>query len=147
MLVIALVLSVFAIGFFCWLLFTLAIYALPFFAGLTAAFAAYHHGAGVLGATVVALVVGFLTLAIGQLAFALIRSPAIRAGIALAFAVPAAMAGYSATFGLLHLGIASEAWCTAFGVFGAALVGMTAFARLTTVTRPGPRVGTAAVHL
>ena len=36
MLVIGLVLSVSGLGFLCWLLFTLAVYALPFFAGLTA---------------------------------------------------------------------------------------------------------------
>jgi hypothetical protein len=36
MLVIVLVLSVFGIGFFCWLLFILAVYALPFVAGLPA---------------------------------------------------------------------------------------------------------------
>ena len=30
----------------CWLLFTLAVYALPFFAGLTAGFAAFHSGSG-----------------------------------------------------------------------------------------------------
>ena len=32
MIIIGIVLSVFGIGFFCWLLFTLATYALPFFA-------------------------------------------------------------------------------------------------------------------
>ena len=32
---IGIVLSVFGLGFFCWLLFTLAVYALPFLAGLT----------------------------------------------------------------------------------------------------------------
>ena len=31
---IGIVLSVFGLGFFCWLLFTLAVYALPFLAGL-----------------------------------------------------------------------------------------------------------------
>ena len=35
MLVIGLVLSMFGIGLFCWLIFTLAVYALPFFVGLT----------------------------------------------------------------------------------------------------------------
>ena len=39
--------------FFCWLLFTLAVYALPFFVGLTAGMAAYHSGAGVIGALIV----------------------------------------------------------------------------------------------
>jgi hypothetical protein len=44
MLVIGIIFSVFGIGFFCWLLFTLALYALPFFAGLTAGIAAFHSG-------------------------------------------------------------------------------------------------------
>lgn len=37
-----------AIGFFCWLLFNLAVFALPFFAGLTIGVWAFHTGAGVL---------------------------------------------------------------------------------------------------
>ena len=31
MIIVGIILSVFGIGFFCWLLFTLAVYALPFF--------------------------------------------------------------------------------------------------------------------
>ena len=50
MIIIGIVLSVFGLGFFCWLLFTLAVYALPFLAGLTAGHAAFHSGAGVIGA-------------------------------------------------------------------------------------------------
>ena len=53
MIVIGLIVSAFGIGFLCWLLFTLAVYALPLFAGMTAGLAAYHSGAGVLGALVV----------------------------------------------------------------------------------------------
>ena len=53
MIVIGLILSVFGVGFLCWLLFMLAVYALPFFAGMTAGLAAYHSGSGVLGALVV----------------------------------------------------------------------------------------------
>ena len=45
MLVIELILSMFGIGLFCWLIFTLAVYALPFFVGLTAGMAAFHDGA------------------------------------------------------------------------------------------------------
>jgi len=44
MIVIGLILSVFGVGFLCWLLFTLAVYALPLFAGMTAGLAAYHSG-------------------------------------------------------------------------------------------------------
>ena len=81
MLIIGLVLSVFGIGFFCWLLFILAVYALPFVAGLTAGLAAYHSGAGIPGAIIVAIIAGGVTLTIGQIAFATIRSPLIRAAI------------------------------------------------------------------
>jgi hypothetical protein len=55
MIVIGLVLNVFGMGFLCSLLFTLAVYALPIFAGMTVGLAAYHSGAGVIGA----LIVGF----------------------------------------------------------------------------------------
>ena len=42
MLVLGLILSVFGIGFFCWLIFTLIVYAVPFVVGLTAGMAAFH---------------------------------------------------------------------------------------------------------
>jgi len=58
MLILGIILSVFAIGFFCWLLFTLAVYALPFFVGLAAAFAAYHTGYGVFAAALIAIIAG-----------------------------------------------------------------------------------------
>lgn len=50
----------------CWLVLTLAVYALPFFAGLSAALFAYQHDAGQIGAVVVGLMAGALTLALGQ---------------------------------------------------------------------------------
>ena len=53
MLVIGLVLSMFGIGVFCWLIFTLAVYALPFVVGLSAGIVVFHSGAGVLGALIV----------------------------------------------------------------------------------------------
>ena len=58
MIVIGLIVSAFGIGFLCWLLFTLAVYALPFFAGITVGLAAYHSGAGVVGALVVGFAAG-----------------------------------------------------------------------------------------
>ena len=130
MLVVGIVLSAFGIGFFCWLLFTLAVYALPFFAGMTAGLAAFHSGSGVIGALVVGVLAGGATLAIGQIAFATVRTPLIRAAIALLFAVPAAIAGYHATFGLAHIGVPSEGWREAFALVGAILIGGTAWARM-----------------
>ncbi len=85
MLIVGIVLSVVGIGFFCWLLFTLAVYALPFFAGLTAGLAAFHSGSGVIGALIVGVLAGGATLAIGQIAFATVRTPLIRAVIGLLY--------------------------------------------------------------
>ena len=70
MIIIGLALSLFVVGFLCWLLFTLAVYAMPFFVGVTAAFAAFNHGAGVIGALVVGLIASVVTLVVSQAAFA-----------------------------------------------------------------------------
>ena len=136
MIVIGIILSVFAIAFFCWLLFTLAVYALPFFVGLTAALAAYHHGAGVIGACLVAVVIGAATHGVGQIAFALGHTPLLRASIALLFAVPAAIAGYHATLGIAHLCIEPGAASHPLAVIGAALVGGTAWSRMALFVMP-----------
>ena len=131
MLALGIILSFFGLGIFCWLLFTLAIYALPFFVGLSVAFAAFHSGAGVIGAFLIGCFAGGATLALGQIAFATIRSPLIRCAIALFYAVPATIAGYHATLGLAQIGMPSPAWQEAFALVGAAFVGCTAWARLT----------------
>src|SRR5579875_2069513 len=138
MLVIGLILSMFGIGLFCWLIFTLAVYALPFFVGLTAGMAAFHSGAGVIGALLVGIVAGALTLGIGQVAFAVVRPLALRAVIAAAFAVPAAIAGYHAVLGLSQIGVPSLIWREVFAWIGAILVGGTAWARMTVLAEPLP---------
>lgn len=130
MLVLGLILSIFAVGFVCWLLFTLAVYALPLFAAMMAGLAAYHHESGLIGALLAALLAGAATLAVGRIAFALSPFAFLRALIALLFAAPAAVAGYEATVGLMQLGMASHLWCSAFGGVGAIVTGGTAFARL-----------------
>jgi hypothetical protein len=63
---------------FCWLIFVLAVDALPFFVGLAVFMMALHGGAGVLGAPIVGIAAGGMTLAIGQTAFAMTRSVIIR---------------------------------------------------------------------
>jgi hypothetical protein len=131
MVIIGLVLSVVGLGFFCWLLFILAVYALPSFAGLSAGLAAFHSGAGVIGALVVGVLTGGATLAIGQIAFATVRTPLIRVLIGLLYAVPAGIAGYHASLGLAEIGVPSEGWREAFAIVGAVLVGATAFTRMT----------------
>lgn len=138
MLVIGLILSIFGIGLFCWLIFNLAVYALPFFVGLTAGMAAFHSGAGVLGALLVGLVVGALTLGVGQIAFALVKPIPLRAAIAAAFAIPAAIAGYHAVLGLSQIGVPSLFWRESFAWVGAIVIGCTAWARMTVLAEPLP---------
>jgi hypothetical protein len=137
MTVIAIVLSVFGLGFLCWLLFTLAVYALPFFVAMTVGVWAHHSGADAVGAVIVAIVAGAFTFVAGQVVFAATRSPLIRGAVALLFAGPAAVAGYHATFALSGIGLA-DGWRVAFGVLGALFVGGTAWARLTLFDSPVP---------
>jgi hypothetical protein len=135
MIVIGLILSVFGVGYLCWLLFTLAVYALPLFAGMMAGLAAYHSGAG-LGALVVGFAAGAVTLVAGQAAFAAVKSPVLRVVIAILFAAPAAIAGYHATLALAHIGVPSASWREVFAIVGAIVAGGTAFVRLAARAAP-----------
>jgi hypothetical protein len=130
MVVFSILLSLAGFGFLCWLLFTLAVYALPCFTGLMAGLAAYHSGAGVIGAIVVVVLTGAATLVVGQVAFATVRSPPVRAGITLLFAAPAAVTGYYAVLDLAQIGVPSGAWRELLAVIGAILVGSTAWTRM-----------------
>ena len=138
MIILGILLCVVAIGFLCWLLFTLAVFALPFFAGVTAGSWGYHTGAGWLGAILVGVVAAGLTLGLGQLLLGIVRPLWARLLIALAFVAPAALAGYHATHGIVKHTMPSETWQLAFSVIGAVAVGITAFARVTSMTAAGP---------
>jgi hypothetical protein len=84
--------SIAAIGTFYWLLFTLAVFALPFFAGVHAGIWAYHTGAGRLGALVVGFVATGLVFGIGQMLLVFVRPTWARLLVAAVFIVPAAIA-------------------------------------------------------
>ena len=146
MLAVGIVLSIVGLGFFCWLLFTLAIYALPTFAGLSAGLAAFHSGAGVIGALAVGLLAGGAILALGQFAFAATRTPLIRAIIGLLYGVPATIAGSQVSFALAGIGMPSSVWQTAFAVVGAVVSGCTAFSRLALLVPPSDGQGTGSAY-
>jgi hypothetical protein len=138
MLALGLVLNTVGIGLFCWLIFTLAVYALPVFVAVTVGMAAFHSGAGFLGAPLVGIVAGSVTLAIGQTAFAIARFPILRAAIAAAFAVPAAIAGYYVVFAMSQLGMPSLAWCEVFACLGAVFIGGTAWTKVNVFAESRP---------
>jgi hypothetical protein len=138
MLALGLVLNTLGIGLFCWAIFALAVYALPFFVALSIGITALQSGAGVVGALLIGTAGGALTLVIGQLGVAVTRSSTMRIAIATAFAVPAVVTGYHVVFALSQIG-ASPAWCEVFACVGALRVGGTAWTRLTTFAETRPR--------
>jgi len=138
MLALGLLLNTVGIGLFCWLVFTLAVYALPFFVAINAGIWAYHSGAGVLGTPLVAVAAGGMTLAIAQIAFAMTRSLVLRAVNAAVFALPATFAGYHVALAMAQIGVPSLAWQEVFACLGAVFVGGTAWTRLTVSTEPRP---------
>ncbi len=137
MIILGILLSIATIGFFCWLLFTLAVFALPFFVGVSAGTWTFHTGAGWLGAIVVGALAAGLTFGAGQVLLAAVRPTWARALIALAFVAPAILAGYHATHGIVQHLMPSGAWQTLFSVTGAIAVGATAFVRLVGMAAPG----------
>lgn len=144
MLAFGIVLNLAGLGFFCWLLFELAVHALPFFVSVSVGFVAVHGGAGPIGAILVALISGVVTLVAGQMAFGVTRSPLIRAAIATLFAAPAALAGYHVTLALSHLDGSAAIWREAFGLIGAMLVGGTTWTRIALHSSPDSGQGFAA---
>ncbi len=138
MIILGILLSIAAIGFFCWLLFTFAVFALPFFAGVSTGLWAYHTGAGWLGAIVVGLLGAALTLGIGQFLLIVVQPLWARLLIALVFVAPAVIAGYHATHGVVKHTVPSEAWQIVFSIVGAVAVGATAFMRVAAMAAAVP---------
>ena len=138
MLALGLLLNIAGIGIFCWLIFALAVYALPFFVAINAGIWAYHSGAGLLGTPLVAVAAGGMTLAIAQITFAMTQSLFIRAVIAAVFALPATFAGYHVVLAMAQIGVPSLAWREVFTCLGAVFIGGTAWTRLTILTEPRP---------
>ena len=135
--IIGVALSILGLGAICGLLFSLAIYALPFCVGMTIAFAALHGGSGVVIAFGAAALAAGITLAFGRIAFAAARPPLIRAAVGLLYAIPAALAGYHLSHGLAAISMTDEGWRAAFAFVGAGFIGATAFSRMALVAPPG----------
>jgi hypothetical protein len=140
MVALGIVLNIIGLGFFCWVLFALAIYALPFFVGMTAGLYAHQTGTGPLAAIGLGIVAAAFVLVIGQTIFSFVRRPVLRVAVALIFAVPAALAGYYATFGLSGLTMTSDLSRQVFAVVGALAIGVTAWTRLA-ASPPGMLAG------
>ena len=137
MIVFAILGSLAAIGVLCWLLFTLAVFALPAFIGVSAGIWAHETGAGLLGAIVIGAVGAVIALGVGQLLLAILRPAWLKILVALAFVAPAAIAGFHATHGIVKHTMPSETWQLVFSVIGAIAVAVTTFIRVTSLTPHG----------
>jgi hypothetical protein len=82
MLIIGVLLNIVGLGVFCWALFALAIHALPFFVGMTAAIYTYQTGTGPFGAILVGFIAAGFALVLGQYAFSVAHGPVLRLSLA-----------------------------------------------------------------
>lgn len=144
MLILSIIVALAAIGALCWLLFALATFALPAFAGMAAGTWAYGAGAGLPGSLAAGLACAGLVFGIGQFLIMVVRPMWMKMVVALAFVAPSAIAGYFATDGIVRHLMPSDTWQIAFSVFGAIAVGITAFVRITSAAAPD-RVGQSAI--
>ena len=123
--------SVALIAMLCGLAYTLAVYALPFTLGLSAAQFAYQTGSGLIGAGLVGLVAAGAAFGILALLFDTLRPPILRFIVALVFAAPAAVAGYALVHGVTKESVPSEIWQQIFCIVGGGFVGVSALMRLS----------------
>ena len=128
--------SVVLIAGLCVLAYTLAVYALPFMLGVTAAQFAYQTGSGLIGAGLVGLVAAVAAFGVLALLFDTLRSPILRIVVALVFAAPAAIAGYALVHGVTKESVPSEIWRQIFCIIGGAFVGVSALMRLAAPVAP-----------
>lgn len=124
------ILSLAMLFFLCWAMFNLAVYALPLFVGVTTGMAVYERGAGIPSTIAVALIAAAATLVIAQVLFGTVRSPLLRALVALPFAAAASMAGCHAMSGILSLSALSANWQQAIGIIAGLIVGGVAWSRI-----------------
>ncbi|WP_299632002.1 hypothetical protein [uncultured Roseobacter sp.] len=129
-------LSIIGLGVLVYVLFSLAVYALPFFVAMTVGLYLYDTETGLIVAILVGLFAGVFTLLIGQVVFAKVQSVPIRLAIGTLYAAPAGIAGFSAIRGLSEIGGASESWTLAFATIGGVIVAGTAWVRIAGLAGP-----------
>ena len=105
----------------CIIAYNLAIYALPFMVGLSAAQFVYSAGAGVLMSGLAAIGAALLSIGLEIAILGFAKSPVLRLIALAVFAVPAAIAGYALVHGVaknaIGPGVALNLLCGIGGFF------------------------------
>ena len=132
-----LVLGLFAGLYMIWLLFHLAVHALPVSAGIAGAF--WMHGAdhGYLASIAAGFGVGILVLVAGRILFGLIHAPILRFMLAMTFTVPAGIAGYHAVRGVAGLALDPGMLLSILSWGGAVVISASAWTRLGRIDAAG----------
>lgn len=120
------------------LLIRLAIHALPACCAWLAAQAVFASGAGLLAAIAVAALAAIVTLALAQLLLGFARSPATRISVALAFALPAGLAGYHAMRGIAAAIMPASVWQDVLPMVAAVTIAVVAWNRFGTAPSERP---------
>jgi hypothetical protein len=123
--------SVFGLGALCWIVFNLAVYALPFSLGLAAGLYLYESGQGVLLPLTAGLFIGGFVAALSEIAFERIRFAPLKLAIGLVYAIPAGIAGFHAAKRFAELGASGDTTIAVLSWLGALVIGVTAWARVS----------------
>ena len=106
----------------CALLLRLSIYALPLFVAFLAGSATYRTDSGIIAALAAAAISAIILLAAARFALAFAKSDLTRTAVGVAFAAPAAIAGYHAVHGIAAATMPPSAWQLALSLLGAAII-------------------------
>ncbi|MGV1943759.1 hypothetical protein ACQZ5D_25060 [Agrobacterium sp. 22-211-1] len=129
MIVLPLLALVLLIGL-CFVVWRLAVYALPFMLGLQVAQSAYASSSSFVGSCTVGFAAGIATYGLLVTLILVLRPTIVRIGLALVFALPAGAAGFALVHGMTTEAVSSDAWRIGFCLLGGGLTGMSALMRL-----------------
>ena len=119
---IGIALIIVAVFLCCALLFRLSIYALPLCVAFLAGSAIYRSGSGIIAALAAAAIAAIILLAVAQFELAFAKSDLTRAVVGIAFAAPAAVAGYHAVHGIAAATMPPSVWQLVLSLLGAATI-------------------------
>ncbi|PKB14321.1 hypothetical protein B0I00_2953 [Novosphingobium kunmingense] len=132
---IGLALIIVAVFLCCALLFRLSIFALPLVMAFLAGSATYRSDNGIVAALAAASLAAIALLAAARLALAFARSDLTRAAIGLAFAAPAAVAGYHAVHGIAAATMPQGTWQLVISLIGAVVIATASWTQWSRATR------------
>lgn len=126
------------LGLFCWLLYALAVDAVPLFAAVSVGVATLRSGGGLICAAALSLITGVAIVTLAQYCAFVLRSRLARLFVTVLYATPAAVSGYQVADAFAGIGGAGGHWRAAFAIISSLAVATTARARLQATLPSSP---------